>query len=533
MALKDYSTTPANNNAAPPNGAPEGIAAAAVNDTIRQIMADVKAGVPGVVGTKALMSALDPTKLDEGSSVSLTSRATAGDGGGGLFIVTKTNISAQVTTDPEEGVHVPFDSDVTGASGGFVRNRFGTGVLNVLWFGAKGVATDDTTACQAALNLCSTNGGGEVFAPTGTYLISTTLLVKPRCGMVGEGAESSTFSTSTNISVFTLGENTGSLQKSPVLRNLGILFNLNGAGGGPLSAHGIDIISGDMTVLDNILIQSLNVDALNLTKGVVWDPAAIGLGSIFTFMYGVKNTHVHTGFSIESKVGQGTSIFAFACTSFGDIPFGVTTSEGWHFAPSTGNGSLISGGNLESCGTAVHFDGGSQNVTFTGTRFEANTVDVLMDALTIGAYFFGCLGIEDVVDNSGGSGFGDRMFWACSLANNTQRGNFSTAEQHQQITRNPVVSGTAYDKITALTGNTTSPFVRYENASEAALFEIGPEGGIDAISGTDRIIRASSNSPEGVVTANPGSLFLRINGGAITSFYVKESGAGNVGWAAK
>lgn len=43
MALSDWSTVPANNNAAPPNGAPEGWAPSQVNDTIRQIMADVKA----------------------------------------------------------------------------------------------------------------------------------------------------------------------------------------------------------------------------------------------------------------------------------------------------------------------------------------------------------------------------------------------------------------------------------------------------------------------------------------------------------
>ena len=42
MALKDYSTTPANNNSAPPNGAPEGMAPSAVNDVIRQVMADVR-----------------------------------------------------------------------------------------------------------------------------------------------------------------------------------------------------------------------------------------------------------------------------------------------------------------------------------------------------------------------------------------------------------------------------------------------------------------------------------------------------------
>jgi hypothetical protein len=40
-------------------------------------------------------------------------------------------------------------------------------------------------------------------------------------------------------------------------------------------------------------------------------------------------------------------------------------------------------------------------------------------------------------------------------------------------------------------------------------------------------------TPEGAVTAPVGSIFMRSDGGAGTSFYVKESGTGNTGWVAK
>jgi parallel beta-helix repeat protein len=46
-------------------------------------------------------------------------------------------------------------------------------------------------------------------------------------------------------------------------------------------------------------------------------------------------------------------------------------------------------------------------------------------------------------------------------------------------------------------------------------------------------ITSGTGSPEGVVTAPVGSLFLRTNGGAGTTLYIKESGTGNTGWAAK
>lgn len=45
--------------------------------------------------------------------------------------------------------------------------------------------------------------------------------------------------------------------------------------------------------------------------------------------------------------------------------------------------------------------------------------------------------------------------------------------------------------------------------------------------------RFGAGSPEGVVTAPIGAFYSRTDGGAGTSFYVKESGTGNTGWVAK
>jgi hypothetical protein len=45
-------------------------------------------------------------------------------------------------------------------------------------------------------------------------------------------------------------------------------------------------------------------------------------------------------------------------------------------------------------------------------------------------------------------------------------------------------------------------------------------------------IRSGTGSPEGVVTAVVGSLYLRTNGAGGTTAYIKESGAGNTGWTA-
>jgi hypothetical protein len=46
-------------------------------------------------------------------------------------------------------------------------------------------------------------------------------------------------------------------------------------------------------------------------------------------------------------------------------------------------------------------------------------------------------------------------------------------------------------------------------------------------------IQAGTGSPEGSLTAPIGSMYLRKDGGASTTLYIKTSGTGNTGWTAK
>lgn len=52
-------------------------------------------------------------------------------------------------------------------------------------------------------------------------------------------------------------------------------------------------------------------------------------------------------------------------------------------------------------------------------------------------------------------------------------------------------------------------------------------------SGEDRDITYGYGSPESVVAKNVGSLYMRLDGGATTTLYVKTSGSGATGWTAK
>ena len=64
-------------------------------------------------------------------------------------------------------------------------------------------------------------------------------------------------------------------------------------------------------------------------------------------------------------------------------------------------------------------------------------------------------------------------------------------------------------------------------------FAVSPAGSVVSLTGNAITIMSGTGSPEGAVAAIVGSLFLRTNGGANTTLYIKESGSGNTGWVAK
>lgn len=113
-----------------------------------------------------------------------------------------------------------------------------------------------------------------------------------------------------------------------------------------------------------------------------------------------------------------------------------------------------------------------------------------------------------------------------------QRNGIVTATSHINTSGDFVAtSTTAQFKIndTKLARGGADGVFRMSNNAEtgftALLFAIGLSTSIGIYNG--------SGSPESVVTANVGSLYLRTNGGAGTTLYVKESGTGNTGWVAK
>jgi len=80
-------------------------------------------------------------------------------------------------------------------------------------------------------------------------------------------------------------------------------------------------------------------------------------------------------------------------------------------------------------------------------------------------------------------------------------------------------------------GGTTSAFPSLKRSTTNLQARLADDSAFTFIE--DLYRRAGSGTPEGAVTAPIGAVYHRTDGGAGTSFYVKESGTGNTGWIAK
>jgi hypothetical protein len=77
------------------------------------------------------------------------------------------------------------------------------------------------------------------------------------------------------------------------------------------------------------------------------------------------------------------------------------------------------------------------------------------------------------------------------------------------------------------TGQTANLF-EGQDVLNNVIFSVNPIGAVSSL-----YQRFGNGTPEGSVTAPVGAVYHRTDGGAGTSFYVKQSGTGNTGWIAK
>lgn len=88
-------------------------------------------------------------------------------------------------------------------------------------------------------------------------------------------------------------------------------------------------------------------------------------------------------------------------------------------------------------------------------------------------------------------------------------------------------------KVTAHSaGATTATILRGQGGTTAREHAAGTPW-IHGPVADDFFAQKGTGTPEGVVTAPVGTLFIRSDGGTSSVLYVKETGTGNTGWVAK
>jgi hypothetical protein len=196
MAYTKYSLTPASNNAAPPNGAPEGMLPSAVNDTMRDMMSQIRDVGDGIRDGTYTMTA---AKITGGSITGITDLAVA-DGGTGASTLTANNVLLGNGTSAVQFVAPSTSGNVltsngttwtsaTPAAGGTVIPA-GTVILFYQAAAPTGF-TQVTTQNDKALRVVSGTGGGT----GGSVAFTTAFASQSVNGTVGTSG-ATTLSTS-------------------------------------------------------------------------------------------------------------------------------------------------------------------------------------------------------------------------------------------------------------------------------------------------------------------------------------------------
>lgn len=220
----------------------------------------------------------------------------------------------------------------------------------------------------------------------------------------------------------------------------------------------------------------------------------------------------------------------------------------WSIDGVPGLGSLITVGDLLPLFTS-QLAGGALNFTLedaaAGSLFGRF-------AGTVGPPSFGAIGSDGQISyNNGGQMAGDSdLIWSDVPANKQlllvagvlRFANLVTGAKIQdQGTSLDIASENVQDIKLGSIGDEASRFRMGTSNSGQFFFQIaaGParlnlNDGLNA-AGTFQgpAIIVGQGDPENTVTARVGSLFLRTDGGAATTLYVKETGTGNTGWIVK
>lgn len=281
-----------------------------------------------------------------------------------------------------------------------------------------------------------------------------------------------------------------------------------------------------------------NLGFFGLARGVTVDanlPAIAGGDSswhTFTNLHGYKNNMMYW---IKSA---GVNFFG------GEIIAADASYVGMHLESSMTNvyGMLIDGGAPAVDivgGTHNHFYGTKMEQCATGFKLRESGTTSLFNGdknSFIGVTFGGTTTCFDI-----GTACGRNFIVAPTFDAVTNEYVFADAEARRQtiiITDLDDYAGNADLSTCRVTHSGDSLFAasqgqwRWRDTNGASTMQWKGKSA-DGTAVTGPLIMTGTGSPNSVITAPIGSMYLRSDGGAVTTLYIKESTAGSTGWVAK
>lgn len=385
-----------------------------------------------------------------------------------------------------------------------VGHRYGIQVTNQFVIPAADAFSRDLTVADNVI-ANSVESGIEIIGLSDSRIINNTIRNSGTGGVTGQRSGIDLESYNTNIVI--RGNFIGQVAETTTNQNVGITI---------ASTSRNHLIS----VSENVIL------------GAAASGTPISYGASAT--YAIRGLN-YTG-SALTAVTTSDKLSAFSATTSAELA-GVISDE-------TGSGSLVFGTSPAISGptlSGTSLIGGTPTFTAIPRPNADNTIDLgtsaasWKDIYADGDVFAGAGGRLQFSGRSRIESSSDGVLSIrTAAAGNMTRVLFGTANSSGPALS---FSGTTVQATDGVGGLTTfsANTIELGHASDTTIARSA--AGVVTIEGnaiiTSTTIRSGTGAPEGVVTAPVGTLFLRTDGGAGSTFYVKESGAGNTGWVAK
>ena len=395
---------------------------------------------------------------------------------------------------------------------------------NLLDYGADPTgATDSSDAFTAAFAASNT-----VYVPSGSYDIASTIIIPPFGQVIGAGINNTTI-TATNDNVAFVLQYWSQLRELKIVKAGAHTKNLIEVGSATLDAgralisdvwvqgagsDGIQLIYGNLGLLQNIVSISNGLNGIRFLAGN-------GDLNAWTLQgYIDLRGNGNDGLRLEGGTSSGDNL----CSKTNFIT-GVTAQENGQYGVYIGTRS-----NLVSCYTELNTVADVQ----IGTYGYGNRVETVEGFINNGCDRFG----SNILYNHNADADYKRVFQDCpSFSGELNNGGWRLNNDNGYAGWLQCVK-TAARQYAFLAGGSgldqLTQFTHEDNPTYKHNVEVtGTVQTYDHFANNSVVWKTGTGSPENVVLAPVGSLYSRTDGGANTTLYVKESGAGNTGWVAK